>query len=237
MLPAREYCAEGARLTARLGETDPSAPPPTNPQHGSMTMRKTIAALTLSCALLLPSLALAEGGAGAIDAFKQSHQEVTTLVDTGAKADEIQTRVDQMLDYDWIAIAALGGPKHFDERCTERCDEYKALLTKLIRKNYLKRIEAKDRGSVEYLREHVREKATKVDTKVTFKDDEGETKSVEIDYVMHKVDDKWQVRDIITEGVSMAKNFRFEIGELHKKGGMDEVISSLQKKLAELDAE
>lgn len=201
-----------------------------------MTMRKSIVALSLSVALLLPALAMAEGGPGAIDAFKQSHQEVTALVDAGSKTEDIQIKVDELLDYEWIAKAALGGPKRFDERCTERCDEYQALLTKLIRKNYLKRIEAKDRGTVEYVEEHVREKATKVDTKVTFTNKDGETKTVEIDYVMHKVDGQWHVRDIITEGVSLAKNYKYEINKLYKDGGMDKVISSLQKKIDELEA-
>ena len=200
-------------------------------------MRSIIAALSLSLALLSPSLALAEGGPGAIDAFKGAHEEVTTLVDSGAKSNEIQGRVDELLDYDWIATAALGGPKGFEKRCGDRCDEFKALLTKLIRENYLRRIEAKDRGKVEYLREHVRDKATKVDTKVTFTDKEGETRTVEIDYVMHKVDGDWKVRDIITDGVSLAKNYTYEMNKLYKDGGMDKIISSLEQKIAELEAD
>ncbi|MEM7154941.1 MAG: ABC transporter substrate-binding protein [Myxococcota bacterium] len=200
-------------------------------------MRKTIAALSLSCALLMPSIALAEGGAGALQAFETSHGEVTTLVDANADSSAVQAKVDGLLDYDWIAKAALGGPKKYDERCAERCDEFKALLTQLIRKNYLKRIDAKDRGKVEYIEEHVRKKATKVDTRVTFTDKQGEVKVVEIDYVMHKVDGHWHVRDIITEGVSLAKNYKYEINKLYKKGGMDEVITTLNKKLADLDAD
>ena len=197
-------------------------------------MRKTIAALSLSLALLMPLAAAAEGGAGAIDAFKQSHQEVTALVDAGAETPKIQAEVDELLDYDWIAKAALGGPSRYAEACGERCDEFKALLTQLIRENYLKRIKAKNRGTVEYQGEEVREKATKVDTKVTFVDKEGKTQIVEIDYVMHKVDGKWVVRDIITEGVSLAKNYKYEINRLHAEGGMDKVISTLQKKLDEV---
>lgn len=197
-------------------------------------MRKSIVALSLSLALLLPVAALAEGGAGAIDAFKVSHGEVTTLVDAGADASKIQAQVDGMLDYDWITMAALGGPTRYAEACGERCDEFKALLTELIRENYLKRIKAKDRGTVEYLGEEVREKATKVDTKVTFVDKEGKTQVVEIDYVMHKVDGQWHVRDIITEGVSLAKNYKYEINRLYVEGGMDKVISTLRKKLEEV---
>jgi ABC-type transporter MlaC component len=197
-------------------------------------MRKTIAALSLSIALLLPVPALAEGGAGAIDAFKELHGEVTTLVDTKAETSKIQLSIDQMLDYDWITKAALGGPSRYAQACGERCDEFKALLTQLIRQNYLKRIKAQDRGTVDYLGEEVREKATKVDTKVTFKDKDGKTQVVSISYVMHKVDGQWHVRDIITEGVSLAKNYKYEINKLYVEGGMDKVISTLQKKLDEV---
>lgn len=199
-------------------------------------MRKTLAALSLCGALLLPSAVLAEGGPGAIDAFRKSHAEVTSMVDAKADDAEIQKRVDQLLDYDWIAKAALGGPSKYAEVCGERCDEFEALLTKLIRKNYLKRIEGKDRGQMKVVEEHVREKATKVDTKVTFEDKDGATKTVEVDYVMHKVDGQWHVRDIITEGVSLAKNYKYEINRLYARGGMDQVISTLQKKVDELDA-
>jgi phospholipid transport system substrate-binding protein len=199
-------------------------------------MRKTIAALSLSLALLLPVVAQAEGGAGAIDAFKQSHGDVTSLVDAGAEASKIQAEVDELLDYDWIAKAALGGPSRYAEACGERCDEFKALLTQLIRENYLKRIKAKNRGTVEYLGEDVREKATKVNTKVSFVDKDGKAQVVEIAYVMHKVDGSWHVRDIITEGVSLAKNYKYEINRLFVEGGMDKVITTLQKKLDEVKA-
>ncbi len=197
-------------------------------------MRKTIAAFSLSIALLLPAVVLAEGGAGALDAFKQSHADVTALVDAKADTSKIQAEVDALLDYDWIAKAALGGPSRYAEACGERCDEFKTLLTQLIRENYLKRIKAKNRGTVEYLGEEVREKATKVDTKVTFEDTEGKTQVVQISYVMHKVDGKWHARDIITEGVSLAKNYKYEINKLYVAGGMDNVIATLQKKLDEL---
>lgn len=200
-------------------------------------MRQTIAALSLSLTLLLPTLALAEGGPGAIDAFKESHTKVTALVDGAAETKELQAEVDELLDYDWIAQAALGGPSRYAEACGDRCDEFKTLLTTLIRENYLKRIKSKDRGTVEYLGEEVRKKATKVDTKVTFQDKDGKTQVVEVDYVMHKVDGQWHVRDIITEGVSLAKNYKYEINRLYAQGGMDTVIATLEKKIAELDAE
>lgn len=200
-------------------------------------MRKFLVALSLCSALALPSTALAEGGPGAIDAFRKAHEEVTTLVDADGKQSDVQAKVDGLLDYDWIATAALGGPKRYAERCADQCDRFKDLLTRLIRANYLKRIDNKDRGSVEYVTEHVREKATKVDTKVTFTDPDGKTKTVEIDYVMHKVEGHWHVRDIITDGVSLAKNYKYEINKLYKDGGMDKVITSLENKIEQLETD
>jgi phospholipid transport system substrate-binding protein len=201
-----------------------------------MTIRQTMAALSISCAWLLPSLAFAEGGPGALEAFKQSNQEMIALAEADAPVQDLQTKTDALLDHDWIAQAALGRPDRLETRCHARCDEYQALITRLIRKNYLKRIVAKDTGSIEYVREHVRSQATKVDTKVDFTDPQGERKTVEIDYVMHQVDGRWLVRDIITEGVSLAKNYQYEIARLYEDGGIDKIIATLQKKLEELDA-
>ena len=121
-------------------------------------MRMFSLAATLAVALLaVGPLAHASGGAGAQTVLEQSHAKVIALADADAKPDAIQREVDLLLDYGWIAQAALGGPSRYAERCAPRCDEFEALLTKLIRSSYTKRLSAKQRGEVEYLGEHVRD--------------------------------------------------------------------------------
>ena len=197
-------------------------------------------------AVALPGLAMANdateaapaaeetAGAGAMAAFRESHDKVTNLVDKGASAADLQAQVDSLLDYDWIAQSALGGATRYEERCADQCDQFKDLLSKLIRQNYLKRVFKKDRGTVVYIEEKVRKKASKVSTLVTYTTDEGITHTVEIDYVMHKIDGKWLVRDIITEGVSLAKTYKYEFRKLHKEGGIDLINRRLESKLSEL---
>ncbi len=196
-------------------------------------------------AVALPSLAMAneateaapateEESSGAMKAFRESHDVVTDLVDKGASADDLQKQVDSLLDYEWIATAALGGPSRYAERCGDQCDQFKKLLSNLIRENYLKRVYKKDRGTVVYIEEKTRKKASKVSTLVTYTTDEGITHTVEIDYVMHKVDGKWHVRDIITEGVSLAKTYKYEFRKLHNEGGIDLILRRLESKLSEL---
>ena len=196
-------------------------------------MRMFSLAATLAVALFaVGPLAHASGGAGAQTVLEQSHAKVIALADADAKPDAIQREVDLLLDYGWIAQAALGGPSRYAERCAPRCDEFEALLTKLIRSSYTKRLSAKQRGEVEYLGEHVRDAATKVDTKVRFTTSAGKTKTVEVDYVMHQVDGRWIVRDIITEKVSLVKTYTHDIHELYQAGGIDRVIEALEAKLA-----
>jgi ABC-type transporter MlaC component len=51
---------------------------------------------------------------------------------------------------------------------------------------------------------------------------------------MHRVGDDWKVIDIITEGVSLAKNYKYEFNKILKEKGIDELILRLDTKLTEL---
>jgi len=175
----------------------------------------------------------AETHPSALEAFKASHKTVVTLVHEKAPADKLQAEVDSLLDYDWIAHAALGGERRYTKKCETRCAEYEALLGQLIRENYLKRIRQADTGTVEYLGEEVRKDKAKVDTRVTF-DKDGETQVIEVSYVMHFVDKRWVTRNIITDGVSLSKTYRYEFGKIVRDEGIDGLITRLQTKLADV---
>jgi phospholipid transport system substrate-binding protein len=189
-------------------------------------------------ALVLSLVLLPQEGSGAgrrprkeaMATFKEKHGQVIRLVKAKASSKRIEQRVDQLLDYEWLAQSALGGPKRFKKRCEPRCDEFKALLTRLIRENYLKRIRLSDRGDVEYVGEDRRPRASKVTTRVSFEKN-GRRQVIEVAYVMHRVEGAWQVRDIITDGVSLARNYKYEFNKVLRDGGIDELMRRLQAKL------
>ncbi len=208
-------------------------------------IRTRLAPLMLALALFgaASTAHAADNPASALEAFKASHQTVVGLVHDKAGSDKIESEVDALLDYEWIAHAALGGERRYAKKCEPRCPEYEALLTKLIRENYLKRIRQADTGKVEYLGEEVRKDKAKVDTRVTFEKD-GETQTLEISYVMHWIpaegskdgdgNGHWVARNIITDGVSLAKTYRYEFGKILRDEGIDGLISRLQTKLADI---
>lgn len=179
-----------------------------------------------------PSVAHAE--LSAIEAFKAQHESVIKLVQSGASDDKLQAKVDQLLDYGYLATAALGGPKNYAEVCKTRCDEFNALLTKLIRENYLRMIRKAEKHPVEYVGQVAGKNGVyKITTRIKI-DKNGREQAVTVEYVMHKIGDDWQVRDIITDDVSLAKTYRYEFNKIAKTDGIDGIIRKLGDKLANL---
>jgi phospholipid transport system substrate-binding protein len=180
----------------------------------------------------VPSVAHAEDSA--IEAFKLKHEAVVKLVKDNATDAVLQTKLDELLDYDYLATSALGGAENYAAVCGSRCDEFEALLTKLIRQNYLRMIRKAEKHPVEYVGQVAgRNDVYKVTTRVKV-DKNGREQTITVDYVMHKIDGNWQVRDIITDDVSLSKTYRYEFNKIAKSEGIDGVIRKLEGKLASL---
>ncbi|HET6585508.1 MAG TPA: ABC transporter substrate-binding protein [Nannocystaceae bacterium] len=181
-----------------------------------------------------PAAEEAEPKTTALDTFKKAHETVLLYVRSKVKDDVIQKEVDNLLNYSWIAKTALGGTKgRADKKCEPRCAEFETALGNLIRQNYLKRLHDADQGSVQYLGEEKRARASKVTTKVKFKRD-GVDQEIEVAYVMRAENGKWQVVDIITDGVSLVKNYKYEFNQILRDEGIDGLIKRLQTKLDDL---
>ncbi len=188
----------------------------------------------LAAAVAVPTIAHA---ADAVGAFKAKHEAVVKLVKDNADDAKLQAEVDSLLDYDWIATQSLGGADNFANVCGGRCDEFEALLSQLIRENYLRMVRKAEKHPVEYVGQvEGKNGAYKVTTKIKV-DKNGREQTVVVEYVMnHLPDGKWQVRDIITDEVSLAKTYRYEFNKIAKGEGIDGIISKLEDKLQKLDA-
>jgi ABC-type transporter MlaC component len=51
-------------------------------------------------------------------------------------------------------------------------------------------------------------------------------------YVMHEVNSRFTVRDIITDGVSLVRTYRYEFKAMTNDGGIARVIKNLESQLA-----
>ena len=193
-------------------------------------------ALSSLCMLGFAAPASAADATGsALDAFKARHDKVVELVKKRADTAALQKEVDDLLDYKARAESSLGGPARYASKCEPRCAEFETLLARLIRENYLKRIRTDKKYELTYVGETEKAHSTHVITNVSLSRD-GKPETVEVVYVMHQVNGIWKCEDIITDGISLAKNYRFEFNKILKDKGIGELISRLESKLNELAA-
>lgn len=167
----------------------------------------------------------------ALQALQRHHKSLSKMVTAGAKRATLQSTVDPMIDYHWLAQATLGGSSRAPGVCEARCAEFEALLTRLVRRNYLRLIEdAADRPVTFEGQVAGRNQTFLVTTKIsTLKN--GRVQSMTIAYVMHRAGDTFTVRDIITDGVSLVRTYRYEFRTMAESGGITRVITNLRSKL------
>lgn len=192
--------------------------------------RNALSVVALCAALLLPGLAIAEGGPGAIDAFRKADAGLRALTEEASDRRALREKTDALLDYRTLAMESLGGPVLFEKRCGKRCPEYTQLLTKMIRRVHLDRLQAA--GKVEVLGEVVKKSVTVVKTRVHLPPVKGKARQTQrVDYVMHKVRGHWQVRDIVTDGVTLSSTYRTNFSKLADSRGIGAVIGELERRL------
>lgn len=188
---------------------------------------------------LLLSFSSPAAAASASETVQQRHAAVLELVERGADDAALARSLDELIDYRWLAEASLGGPEHYASVCAEHCAEFEALLTKLVRVNYLRLVRSAKHHPLEVVGE-VEGKGglIKVSTELTIQksgeksgDQRGRTQQLRVDYVLHRVDGRWQVRDLITDGVSLVKTYRHEFHTLARKEGMTGILARLRARL------
>ncbi|EDM75247.1 hypothetical protein PPSIR1_18045 [Plesiocystis pacifica SIR-1] len=171
----------------------------------------------------------------AMDAFRAKQEAVVEAVRAGASDAELQAKVDELLDYEWLATAALGGPKHYAKVCGERCGEFQGLLTQLIRANYLRMIRKAEKHPIEYVGQVAgRNGMFKVTTRLEI-EKHGRRQTVTVAYTMRQTEGAWRVLDIITDDVSLARTYSYEFRKIVEKEGIAGVITRLEAKLDALD--
>jgi phospholipid transport system substrate-binding protein len=185
--------------------------------------------LVLSLVLALaPASALAGPAA---DSFRSEHERLLGLVSQDAEDAALGKQLDAMLDYHWLAEASLGGAANYAAVCGDRCAEFEQLLTTLIRQSYLEMARSAQRYPLDIVDEvEGKNGVYKLVTKVQVERN-GRQRNIRVDYVMHQVDGRWQVRDIITDDVSLVRTYQHEFNKLARSEGIDGIMKRLQEKL------
>jgi ABC-type transporter MlaC component len=204
------------------------------------------AALALSCTML--------AGAASADVesaktfVEKEHNQIKKLVEQNAASDEVRKAIDNMVDYDQLAMRTLGKPcpptvpsctNHWDDLTPEQRTEVTGLLRKLVEKNYHKNLNKTRDYDVSYrgakeIGENVSRIKTEAKSKLKPRDP-----AVQVDYVIVGSGDRYRVVDIVTEGSSMTKNYYDQFHRMLTTSGQGYpyLVQKLRDKIAAKDKE
>lgn len=183
--------------------------------------------VVLSLLLGFSSPALADDGAEA--ALKAKQNELAAQLKKGKAADgkKMDQIFDELLDYDTLAKDSLGS--HWDERSDAEKKEFQDVLKRLVKNAYRKNLKKTLNYEVTYEGVLEAKKGVLVKTLAKNKTNSRE-EPVHIDYAMHKLDGRWVVGNIVTEGASLVGNYRSQFGRVIKKNGFAELMRRMKKK-------
>ncbi|MBE7481429.1 MAG: ABC transporter substrate-binding protein [Polyangiaceae bacterium] len=183
--------------------------------------------VVLSLLLGFSSPALADDGAEA--ALKAKQNELAAQLKKGKAADgkKMDQIFDELLDYDTLAKDSLGS--HWDERSDAEKKEFQDVLKRLVKNAYRKNLKKTLNYEVTYEGVLEAKKGVLVKTVAKNKTNSRE-EPVHIDYAMHKLDGRWVVGNIVTEGASLVGNYRSQFGRVIKKNGFAELMRRMKKK-------
>ncbi|HEY1535638.1 MAG TPA: ABC transporter substrate-binding protein, partial [Polyangiaceae bacterium] len=186
---------------------------------------KVIAAFAFALSLSLPAF-----GAEAENFVKGKQTELSDLV-SKAKSAEDEKRLDSAFDavFDYENLAKSTLKDSWEQRTPAERTEFTSLLKDLVRSAYRRNIKKTLGYEIDYKGEEDGD-AGKVVRTVAHNKKNIREEPVSIDYVVHQVDGKWLINDIVTEGASLAHTYRNQFRKIIDKKGFDELLKRMKAK-------
>jgi phospholipid transport system substrate-binding protein len=189
---------------------------------------------------------------GAVDKQLRQKTEPGSAEEKKSK-EEVKQRASELLDYAELTKRALG--EHWEKMPAAKRDEFVKTLQELIERNYIKQLRTNLDYEVSYGDEQIEQPAqpgAKAEAKVTTTikiATRGKSTSALIEYRMIRHDPpagaakdaakdagRWMVYDVITDELSLVRNYRSQFQRIIASSGYDGLLSRMKTKLAEEQA-
>ncbi len=140
------------------------------------------------------------------------------------RAAEIKRIARELFDFDEIARRALS--RHWAGRTPVQHTEFVGLFTDLLERSYLNRIEAYAGERIVYTGEAVDGTFATVRSKVITQ----RRTELGIDYRMHLRGSRWQVYDVLIDGVSFVSTYRSQFDRVIQAESYGALVERLRKR-------
>ncbi|GAB4209726.1 MAG: ABC transporter substrate-binding protein [Sandaracinaceae bacterium] len=206
-----------------------------------MRRSRLLASAVVLVALAVPLFALVTPASAqtgpATRYLRQRNDEVTRLLRQEASTDAARAQRSQavtrilsdLLDYEELSRRALG--PHWDGKTEAQRREFVDLLRQLVERNYEANLERVLDYEITYTREAAGADGTVVTTEARSRVERRQP-PVEIAYTLHLQGSSWRVFDVVTDGVSLVRNYRNQFNRIITEHGWDELIRRMRDRLA-----
>ena len=201
-----------------------------------MTPRFRLTAFT--CALLLaPPVARAAPGSGPTATLRAYKERLDKLLKKKGEApvdsEAVKELAAQLFDYRELARRSLA--QHWDKLTADKQQEFTRTFSQMLEKNYARQLRSNLDYEVIYKNEAVTGEEATVASVIKART-RGKTTDVSIDYKMKREGERWRVYDIITDEVSMVRNYRAQFNKIITTESYDALLAKMRKRIADGDA-
>jgi phospholipid transport system substrate-binding protein len=199
-------------------------------------IRTVISTLLLSLALLSNGRANAQSPT---QVLRNAQTKINKLLSKKTKEgsvegkknkEEVKKIVNTLLDYQELAKLSLG--KHWKDRTEKEQIDFTGILRDLIESNYIKQIRSNLGYTLEYRKEKNEGETAQVETVIKVKKNNRLTEII-IEYLLRKTKGSWMVYDLVTDGVSLVKNYRSQFNRIIRKESYEALVKKMKGKIEE----
>jgi phospholipid transport system substrate-binding protein len=140
------------------------------------------------------------------------------------RAAEIKRIARELFDFDEVSRRALS--RHWASRTPEQQTEFVGLFTDLLERSYMNRIEAYAGERIVYTGEAVDGPYATVRSRVLTQ----RRTELAIDYRMHLHGGRWQVYDVLIDGVSFVSTYRSQFDRVIQAESYSALVERLRKR-------
>ena len=129
----------------------------------------------------------------------------------------------EIFDFDEMARRSLGRNAR---TYSNRLGEFTPLFVDILERSYMGIIEDNGDAKIQYDKEFTDGKFGEINTKAKLKN----SKEVTMNYKLMTTSSRWQVYDVVIEGISIVNNYRSQFERVLNKRSFDELLQDLRDK-------
>jgi phospholipid transport system substrate-binding protein len=168
-----------------------------------------------------------------MDLVRQTSDQVIKILEDPAlqgpaKQAERQARLRKIADqaFDWEEMARRALAVHWRDRTPSQQQEFVQLFRDLVERIYMQRIESaiQEKREIQYVGEEVDGSRAVVKTNVVTR----RNQQVPIEYRLHKAEGRWQIYDVLAEGISLVNNYRSQFNRIISSASYNALVDKMR---------